>query len=192
MTEPSSGRIPPVDLDRLTPAQQEVADRIAGTRGRVAGPFPLLLHAPTLTDRLQQVGAYLRYESALDRDVAETAVLVTARVCSSPFEWHAHEPLARRAGVPDAVISTVRADGPTDALPRRLAVVVAFARELATARRVSDEAYHALWAEIGTAQTVELTVLVGYYALLAMTLGAHRIEAAETAGFFDEGAVGGG
>ena len=50
-------RIAPVDLDHLTPAQQVVADRISGTRGRVAGPFTVLLHAPELTERLQQVGA---------------------------------------------------------------------------------------------------------------------------------------
>jgi 4-carboxymuconolactone decarboxylase len=177
VTASEHDRIPAVDLGSLTPAQQEVADRIAGTRGRVAGPFTVLLHAPELTERLQQVGAYLRYEATLDRDVAETAVLVTAHACGSPFEWEAHEPHARQAGVPDVVIVAVRSGGPTDSLPPRLAAVVDYARELASTRRVSDDAYRALLGVLGTKGTVELTVLVGYYALLAMTLAAHHVEA---------------
>lgn len=184
MTEPASRRVAPVDLDRLTPAQQEVADRIAGTRGRVAGPFTVLLQVPALTERIQQLGAYLRYEATLDRDVAETAVLVTARVCGSPFEWEAHEPHARAAGVPDEVIAAVRAGGPTDELPGRLGAVVDFARELGATRRVSDGAYGAVLDELGTEATVELTVLVGYYALLAMTLAAHHVEPPDAAARF--------
>ena len=176
MTESDQARIPPVRLDRLAPAQQEVADRIAGTRGRIAGPFTVLLHVPVLTDRVQHLGAYLRYEATLDRAVAETAVLVTARVCDSPFEWEAHEPHARAAGVPDDVIAAVRTDGPSDGLPPPFSAIVDYARELAASRRVSDEAYRAVVEILDVEGTVELTVLVGYYALLAMTLAAHHVE----------------
>ena len=98
---PDHSRVQQVDPERLTPEQREVFDRIAGTRGRVAGPFTVLLHAPDLADRVQNVGAYLRYETELERDLAETAVLVTSRAWDSAFEWEAHEPHARRAGVPD-------------------------------------------------------------------------------------------
>ena len=101
-------RVQQVDPERLTPEQREVFDRIAGTRGRVAGPFTVLLHAPDLADRVQNVGAYLRYETELERDLAETAVLVTARAWDSAFEWEAHEPHARRAGVPAEVIEALR------------------------------------------------------------------------------------
>ena len=184
MTDANHERIPPVHLDRLTPEQQVVADRISGTRGRVAGPFTVLLHVPELTERLQRVGAYLRYDATLDRDVAETAVLVTARARSSPFEWEAHEPHARRAGVPDEVIAAIREDRSTDALPSRLAAVIEYARELAATGRVSDHRYRAVLHALGVEGTVELTVLVGYYALLAMTLAAHHVEDPDAGGRF--------
>lgn len=180
-------RIHPVDFDRLTPAQRGVADRIAGTRGRVAGPFTVLLHVPALTERVQQLGAYLRYEATLARDVAETGVLATARACGSPFEWSAHEPLARIAGVPDEVIAALRSGGDVEAMPRRFRIVCDYALQLGATGSVSDDAYSAAADLLGVEGTVELTVLIGYYALLAMTLSAHHIEPPDAAArFFGE------
>lgn len=169
-------RVGPVDADHLRPDQQAVFDRIAGTRGRVAGPFTVLLHVPELTERVQRLGAYLRYEATLARDVAETGVLVTATVRRSRFEWDAHEPLARAAGVPDGVLSAIRDGSEARSLPAPFAAVVEYARQLAETGRVSTDAYGALLDEVGAEGVVELTVLVGYYTLLAMTLSAHEIE----------------
>ena len=176
MTPRRGQRIRPVSPAHLSPEQQDVFDRISGTRGRVAGPFTVLLHVPALADRVQHLGAYLRYDAGLDRDLAETAVLITARACGSRFEWDAHEPLARRAGVPDAVIKGVRDGTPSDVMPDRFRAVCDYTRELASSGRVSDEVYRTAFRLLGTQGTVELTVLVGYYGLLAMTLSAHRIE----------------
>ena len=175
----SDARVPPIDPEGLTTEQQRVFDRIAGTRGRVAGPFTVLLHVPVLADRIQNLGAYLRYEASLDRDVAETAVLVTARLRGSPFEWEAHEPHARRAGVPDEVISTLRDDGPSERMPDRYRTVVDYARQLGTDGGASDTTYASALDLLGAVGIVELTVLVGYYAMLAMTLRAHGVETEE-------------
>jgi 4-carboxymuconolactone decarboxylase len=169
-------RIPPVDPAALTPEQQDVFDRIAGTRGRVAGPFTVLLHVPALANRVQHLGAYLRYEATLDRDVAETAVLVTAQRRSSPFEWEAHEPLARRAGVPDDVLDALKVGAATTSMPSRFRAIVDYARELADSGSASDASYAAALAIVGRESMVELTVLVGYYSLLAMTLAAHDLD----------------
>lgn len=170
-------RVRPVDLDSLAPDQQAVADRIAATRGGVAGPFAVLLHAPALTDRLQEVGAYLRFETSIDQDLAEVAVLVTARTAGSPFEWRAHEPHARAAGVPGNVIDTIRTGGPAEQLPPRYRAVVDYARCIATDGHATDTAYASALALLGVQGIVEMTVLVGYYALLAMTMAAHEVDA---------------
>ena len=181
MTGQSSPRLKRIDPEHLSPAQQDVFDRIAGTRGRVAGPFTVLLHVPELADRVQHLGAYLRYEAGIDRDFAETAVLVTAKAWACPFEWEAHEPLARLAGVPDVVIEGVRAGSDAGLMPERYRAVCEYTRELAQSGRVSDELHRAALMLLGVPGTVELTVLVGYYTLLAMTLNAHRAEESGTA-----------
>lgn len=177
-TDAASPRIRPVDSARLTPSQRRVYRRIAESRGHVAGPFTVLLHAPELADRVQQLGAYLRYETALDRDLAEAAILATARAMASEFEWDAHEPHARQAGVPAEVIADLRSDAAVDAMPERYAIAVSFARSLIASGRVPDDRYAAAVALLGDACTVELTVLVGYYVMLALTLSAHDVPAA--------------
>lgn len=143
----------------------------------MVGPFPVLLQVPALADRIQHVGAYLRYEAALDRDLAEAAILVTAQVWDSPLEWDEHEPLAREAGVPTTVIESLRTGTASAAMPGPLRIVCEYARELASTGRVSSEVYEPVLDLLGVARTVELTALVGYYTMLAMTLNAHEVAA---------------
>lgn len=171
----SESRIPPVHPGALDDGQRPVYDAIAGSRGRVAGPFAVLLHSPQLADRVQQLGAYLRYDGALERRLAELAVLITADAWSCAFEWSAHEPIARAAGLPDAAIDAVRARETPEDADDRTAAVFDYARELASTGDVTDATHAHVLSLFGVAQTVELTVLVGYYTLLAMTLNAHRI-----------------
>ena len=147
----------------------------------MVGPFPVLLQVPALADRIQHVGAYLRYEAALDRDLAEAAVLVTAQVWDSPLEWDEHEPLAREAGVPTAVIESLRTGIGSAAMPGRLRIVCEYARELASSGRVRNEVYEPVLDLLGIVRTVELTALVGYYTMLAMTLNAHEVAARDDA-----------
>ena len=59
-------RIPLVtQAEEMPVAHREVWGRIAKSRGRVVGPFAALLHSPVLADRTAELGAYIRFDSAL-------------------------------------------------------------------------------------------------------------------------------
>ncbi len=139
----------------------------------------MLLQVPALADRIQHMGAYLRYEMALDRDIAEVAILSTAQVWGSPFEWDEHEPLARAAGVPTDVIEALRTGASSAHMAGSFRIVCDYARQLASSGRVSSDVYDPVLEQLGVARTVELTVLVGYYTMLAMTLNAHEVPATD-------------
>ena len=172
MTDQPRPRMQRVDPSRLSPEQQVVFDRIAGTRGRVPGPYTVLLHVPALADRVQNLGAYLRYEGDLDRDLAEFAILVTAHRWASDYVWNAHEPIARLAGTPDTVIDAARSEGDSGSMPVRFRVVCEYARELSSSGTVSDGVYESAAMLLGIPGVIELTVLVGYYGLISMTVNA--------------------
>ena len=53
--------------------------------------------------------------------------------------------------------------------------IVRFARELNATNSVSDATYAQALALFGATSVVELTALIGYYTLVAMTLNAHEI-----------------
>jgi 4-carboxymuconolactone decarboxylase len=171
-------RLPPVDPARLTADQKRVYETIAGSRGRVAGPFAALLVSPELADRVQHLGAFIRYGSSLAPNLTELAILVIARAVNSPFEWTAHEPHALRSGVTPAAIAAVRAGRRPEGLAADEAAAHDFTRELVANDDVDDATYDAAREVLGAVGVVELTVLVGYYELLARTLRAHRLEPA--------------
>src|SRR5262249_4675563 len=92
-------RAPLVDRATATPAQLAVWDRIAKSRGRVAGPFAALLHSPELARCIAETGHHVRFEGPLAQAERELAIITVARALDCQYEWAAHAVLARRAGV---------------------------------------------------------------------------------------------
>jgi 4-carboxymuconolactone decarboxylase len=169
-------RIPLPALEELDAAQRLVYDKVvSGPRGRLRGPLRAALYNPTLADCWQALGAQLRYHTQLPPQLSELAILVTARHCRSPFEWDAHRPEAERAGLAQSIIDDLLAQNTPQAMTAEQSAVYHFALELNRQDSVSDATYATALALFGARTVVELTALVGYYTLVAMTLNAHEI-----------------
>jgi 4-carboxymuconolactone decarboxylase len=169
-------RIPLVDSEDLTPAQRQVYDTIvAGPRGTVVGPLRAALHSPELADRWQKLGEYLRYRTALTVRQSELAIIAVARHWNSDLEWSIHVEVALGAGLDPAVVDAIRhARSPVFTDPTE-ALIYEYTRQLLAHGQVADEVYADLYASFTEVQMVELTALVGYYTMVAMTLNAHAI-----------------
>jgi 4-carboxymuconolactone decarboxylase len=169
-------RIPLASPDDLDAAQRAVYDKIvSGPRGRIQGPLRAALHNPELADKWQALGALLRYGTSLPARLSEIAILVTGRACNSPFEWYAHRIEAQRAGVEIPVIEALLAQTEPPGMSEDDAIVWRYAVELNQHNSVSDATYEAALRRFGTRTVVELTALIGYYTMVAMTLNCHEI-----------------
>src|SRR5262249_2391202 len=169
-------RIPLVTPDTaMTPEQRKVYDAVAsGPRGRVQGPILAALHRPELADKWQQLGELLRYRTSLPLHLSEIAILVTAQRWGCQVEWHLHAGFALKAKVPQAVIDDIHAGRrPTGASEQELAVHD-YAAELQDRKVVSEVTYRRALDHWGVVGVVELTALIGYYTMVAMTLNAHE------------------
>jgi len=169
-------RFPPLTPDQMTPDQREVAEAIAsGPRGGLRGPFQAWLRSPALADRLQKVGEYLRFSSAVPRQLNELAILLTARAWDAQFEWYAHHRLALEAGLDPAVAADI-AEGRRPASMRAdEAVVYDFCTELRATRRVSDATLAATLDLLGEQGVIDLIAVSGYYDLVSMTLNVAEV-----------------
>ena len=169
-------RHPHLDEDALTPEQARVFERIAsGPRGRVVGPLRVWLQSPGLADRAQALGQFARYDSALEPKLSELAILVTARIWSSGFEWTHHAPLAIEAGLSaEAVDAIAHARRPVleDARER---AVFDFSVQLHRDRRVGDATFDAAHEALGQTGCVDLVGICGYYTLISMTINAFDV-----------------
>jgi 4-carboxymuconolactone decarboxylase len=164
--------------DQLPSSKGHIFDAIAESRGRVAGPFSVLLNSPEAAGRIAHLGTYLRFESRLFPAERELAILTTSREFDCDYEWSAHEPLARRAGVRDEAIGVIASRGPLTRLTKNEAIIVRYGRELFRKRRVSDRTFEAAKARLGEQGVTELTATMGYYAMLACALNAFQVEPA--------------
>ena len=171
----STERMPPLSAAQMTEAQRAAAAEIsAGRRGGVVGPFAAALRSPECMRRLQHLGAYLRYDSAIDPRLREVVILLTARRWKQDYEWRTHEPLARAAGVAPATIDAIAAG----ALPPRLDPAEAIVFELCAALfadgRVSDALYGRAIDVLGEPGLIDLVSAVGYYSTLALIMNVTR------------------
>lgn len=163
-------RFPKLTPEEMTPEQRAVAAEItAGTRGEVRGPFIALIHHPELARRLQAVGEQLRWKASLPAHLVELAVLVTARRWSCQHEWFVHSELARKAGLPEDVISAIR-EGREPPLSGDDALIYAFCREAHATGKVGDAAFERVVQRYGRDGALDLLALNGYYSMMAMVL----------------------
>ena len=104
-----TARFPSLDMNDMTPEARRAAEAIiGGPRGGLRGPFNVWLRSPVMAERLQKVGEYLRFNSSIPTDLNEFAILITARVWTSQFEWYAHHKMAMDAGLPPQVARALK------------------------------------------------------------------------------------
>ncbi len=171
MTTYLDDRMPPIPRERMDEAQRAAADELAaGPRKAVKGPFIPLLRSPQLLARLQKVGEYLRFESALPRRVNELVTLVVSRAWTQQFEWSAHVPLALQAGTSPEAVDAIREGRRPSSMSAEEEIAYEFTTELLDRRGVSDATYQACVERLGERGVVDLVGLVGYFATVSMVL----------------------
>ena len=183
-----STRLTKLVPDRLNDEQRGLYERIAGgprrkmalpladQEGGLIGPFNAYLHTPELGSRLEAAGVGLREVTALAPRLREIAILVSARHYRAQFEWFAHAQIARREGVESELIEAIHRGEEPAFLDPTDACVYRFSVELLENHRVREESYAAVSARLSERERVELVFILGYYALVSLTLNAFEVE----------------
>src|SRR5215470_2784036 len=117
------------DKAQLAPEHHALFDRISQSRGAVGGPYSILLYSPGVADKVDALSAALRAESQLTPAEFVLVALTVARAKDCLFVWSVQAPAARRAGVPEEVIASVR-DRSSDGLSEDQKDIVSFAQQL--------------------------------------------------------------
>ena len=170
MNEPTD-RMPPLANEQMDERQRTAAaELIAGPRKAVKGPFIALLRSPELMARLQRVGEYLRFDSALPARVSEFATLIVARRLTQQFEWFVHVPLALKAGTTQVTIDALREGRRPPDMSAEEAIVHDFVVELLAHHGVSEPSYRACRDAFDERGVVDLVSLVGYFQMVSLLL----------------------
>jgi 4-carboxymuconolactone decarboxylase len=172
-------RLTPIDEPHMNDAQRGLLEAIrSGPRGAsitLRGPFAVWMHAPEFGHLAQALGGYCRYKTALPPRLSEFAILCTARLWRAQYEWFAHAPIAEKGGVKPKTIEDLRLGRIPKSAPKDEHAIYDFVQELYKTRRVTDRTYKRVQSLLGDAATVELVGILGYYALISMTLNVFRM-----------------
>lgn len=172
---PGPERMPPLAMDAMDDAQRAAAQElINGPRGAVFGPFIPLMRSPELMNRLQKVGEYIRYHSALETRINEWVMLIVSRQWTQQFEWCMHYPLALKAGMKLEILDAL-AEG---CRPRGMAddeeIAYDLCDELTRTHGVADDTYRRAVERFGERGVVDMVGLVGYFTTVSMVMNVAR------------------
>ena len=157
----------------LAPDVRPLADDILKvSSAALGGPYNALLRSPDMGRRCFELLDYLRFKTSVNKRLNELAILIQARIANAQYEWWAHEPIARRAGLSDAVMADLR----QCQRPRTMAdderLVYDYCTQLTLSHRVPDALWDEAVAKMGEQAVVDLTVLSGTYVMVSMLLNA--------------------
>jgi 4-carboxymuconolactone decarboxylase len=165
------GRFKPLAYDQMSAEQRTMIEHLlAGERASTGGPFNVLLRSPQMGDAAQQLGAQIRFHSALPARVREMAILISARHWTAQYEWYAHKRLALAAGLAPDVVSAIAEGKRPPSMQADERAVYDFEMELLQTHHVGDATFQSAVAAIGERGVVDLMGLVGYYGLVSMIL----------------------
>jgi 4-carboxymuconolactone decarboxylase len=168
----------------------DVTDRIKQRRGgKLTALDGVLLHSPPLADGWNSMLGAVRGASTLPADIRELAILRVASRNGADYEWAAHEPLGRQAGLGDEAIESVRAGTPgayggsggaaDGGLSPAQWAALAYADAMTVHVAVPDEVFDAVRAHFSEREVLELTVTVAAYNMVSRVLVAMGVRAGE-------------
>ncbi len=172
-----SPRLPKLSEATLTADQRSLAESIkSGPRGqfKMSGPFAIYLHSPPFGELAQKLGGHLRFKTSVPPRLSEFAILCTAHYWKAQYEWAMHAPMAENQGVKPQTVREIQAGRPPKSAARDELAIYAFVKELYANRRVSTPTYNRVKKILGDAGVVELVGILGYYAMVSMTLNTFK------------------
>jgi 4-carboxymuconolactone decarboxylase len=171
-----SERLRQLAYEELAPEVRPLADEILQvSSAALGGPYNALLRSPDMARRCFDLLDYLRFKTSVNKRLNEFAILIQARLSNAQYEWWAHEPIARRAGLSDAVMADLRACRRPATMQDDERLVYDFCIQLSLNHRVPDALWKQMVTQMGEQVAVDLTVLSGTYVMVSMLLNATQV-----------------
>jgi 4-carboxymuconolactone decarboxylase len=185
--------IPYADEDPRDERVREVVARLPEPRINL---FTMLANAPALIGPTLRLGEAILTRSDLDPALRELAILRTAALTATEYEWVQHEAIARLIGLSEEKIEAVRhgAAGSETPFDGRESLALRVVEQLVEDGAPDPELVRRAEAELGRSELIELLIVTGYYAMLGGVMRAVQLDVDSVLdkGMLDRDRLGGG
>jgi 4-carboxymuconolactone decarboxylase len=180
MTENSDfgtfGRYQETPIDEMSPAMRDAYEFTKKLRGLVPGPHKIWLANPTLLKTIVPTGYYFQKESTLKKAEIEIVTNIINGQWRAAYANYEHEKIGEEQGHLDpARVEALIAGLPTSFADPREQVIYELASALAAQRLVPGGLYKRANELLGDAGIVDVTVLMGWFTMVSLTLIAFDV-----------------
>ena len=169
-------RLTQIPYDALPDTVKPLADDILKVSSAgLGGPYNALLRSPDMARRCFDFLDYLRFRTSVNKRLNEFAILIQARISNAQYEWWAHETIARKAGLSDAVMNDLRECKRPTTMQDDERLVYDYCIQLSLNHRVPDALWQEAVGKMGEQAVIDLTVLSGTYVMVSMLLNATQV-----------------
>jgi 4-carboxymuconolactone decarboxylase len=170
------GRYQETPVDEMPPDMKAAYDFTTQLRGLVPGPHKIWLANPRLLQTIVPTGAYFQTESTLTKAEIEIATNLINGKWMSAYGNYEHEMIGQLVGglAPEKLQALI-AGLPTSFDDPREQVVYELSMALITPRVVPGGLYRRAKQVLGDAGIVDLTVLLGWFTAVSLTLAAYDV-----------------
>jgi 4-carboxymuconolactone decarboxylase len=170
------GRYEEVPVERMTPEMKEAYEYTKHLRGMVPGPHKIWLANPKLSKTIVPIGAYFQAESTLTKAEIEIVTSITTSRWMAAYGTYEHEKIGEKRGhLAAEIMERLIAGLPVSFADARQQLVYELASALAQPRIVPVGLYKRAKAVLGDAGIVEVSVLIGWFTMVSMTLNAFDV-----------------
>ncbi len=175
------GRYHEVPVGEMPAEMKHAYDMTMRLRGQVPGPHKIWLSSPALSETVVPIGAYYQTRSTLTKAEIEIATSVINGSWRAAYSNYEHEKIAEAAGgLPADKVEALIAGLPTGFDEPRQQVVYELAATLVAPRVVPLGLYRRAKALLGDAGIVDVTMLLGWFTGVSLTLAAFDVPANAT------------
>ena len=170
------GRYQELLVEEMTPDQKKAYEFTTSERGEVPGPYKIWLQNPKLIDVMVPLGAYYQGHSSLSKAEIEIATNLTNARWLAGYSNYEHEIIGERDGhLPPHKVEALIAGLHTTFEDPRQQVVYDVTSALLAPRKVPTGLYRRAIELLGDAGLTDLTVLIGYFTCVSLSLCAYDV-----------------
>ena len=164
----------------LAPEHAHVADAVLKVFGHIRGPFSMLLHSPTLAERMLPLVTFVREDTIVGPpNLRFAGILTAARERDSAYVWAAQVEQARKNGIRAELIDVIRAKGDPTKLPADEREIVNYVRQLMRNNRADAATFDAIKAKYSEQWILELTAVFNFFSFVSGIANALEVQPPE-------------
>jgi alkylhydroperoxidase family enzyme len=160
--KPATPRLPLLD-EAADPVAAKIIGDIRERTGRVLNLHRMMAHAPGMMKASYDTAMVIRHELSLPRPLVELAIMRTAQLAGSDYEWHQHYPMALANGLSADKIGALAAAQQSPLFSDAEKAALAFCEATVMGTDPAPDDFQRLQRHYKPRQIVELAMLVSEY-----------------------------